>query len=182
MSNTKWKLDLAHSELSFKIKHLMITNVSGTFKNFNVDVETDGVDFTSAVVKAVVDVPSITTNNDQRDQHLRNSDFFEADQHPQIVFQSTSVDKEDDTTFAIAGDLTMKGVTRPVVLAVELGGVTKDPWGNEKAGFTISGKLNRNDWGINFNSALETGGVMLGEEVKIHGEIQLVKQAAAVAA
>lgn len=182
MSKTKWKLDLSHSELGFKIKHLMITNVSGTFKNFDVHVETDGEDFSTAVIRATVDVPSINTSNDQRDQHLRTSDFFEAEQHPKIGFESTSVEKQDENTFLVFGDLTMKGVTRPVALTVEFGGVTKDPWGGERAGFTITGKVNRSDWGINFNGALETGGLMLGEEVKLQSEVELVKQVAAVAA
>lgn len=180
MSKTKWKLDPSHSELGFKIKHLMITNVSGTFKNFDVGVETHGEDFSTAVIRATVDVPSINTNNEQRDQHLRTSDFFEAEKHPQIGFESTSVEKQDDSTFLVLGNLAMKGATRPVALTVEFGGITKDPWGGQRGGFTISGKLNRSDWGINFNGVLETGGLMLGDEVKIQGEIQLVKQVAAV--
>jgi polyisoprenoid-binding protein YceI len=182
MSKTKWNVDPAHSELGFKIKHLMISNVSGSFKNFNVQLETQDEDFSKAVITATADVNSIYTNNDQRDQHLRTSDFFEAEKYPEFTFQSTAVEMQDEGTFYLSGNLTMKGVTKPIKLTVEFSGVTKDPWGGERAGFTISGKLNRSDWGINFNGVLETGGVMLGEEVKIHSEIELVKQAVAIPA
>lgn len=182
MSKTKWKLDPAHSELGFKIKHLMITNVSGSFKNFGAELETEGDDFSKASLTATVDVTSVYTNNDQRDQHLRTSDFFEAEKFPEFSFQSTGIDKGADETFTLSGNLTMKGVTRPVTLTAGFVGLTKDPWGGERAGFTLTGKLNRTDWGINFNSALETGGVMLGDEVKIHGEVQLVKQGVPVTA
>ncbi len=177
MSTTKWVLDPTHSELGFKIKHLMITNVSGAFNRFDVQTETSSDDFSQALVEANVEVASINTNNSQRDEHLRNADFFAADAHPYISFKSTKVEKVDNETFHLYGDLTIKETTKPVKLAVEHSGIAKDPWGNVKAGFTINGKINRKDWGINYNAALETGGVMLGEEVKINGEIQLVKQA-----
>ena len=182
MAKTKWNADLTHSELGFKIKHLMITNVPGSFKNFQAEVETDKDDFSAAQIRLTADVHSISTSNEPRDQHLRTADFFEADKHPQLIFQSTKIEKQNDDTFQLSGDLTMKGVTRPVRLSVEYNGITRDPWGGERAGFSVTGKLNRSDWGIRFNSALETGGVMLGEEVKIHAEIELVKQAIAVAA
>lgn len=177
MATTKWTLDPTHSELGFKIKHLMISNVSGAFTNFNVQAETNSDDFSSADVAAHVDVASITTNNEQRDAHLRNVDFFEAETHPNIAFKSTKVERVDSDTFNLYGDLTIKDTTKPVKLAVEYSGIAKDPWGNVKVGFTVNGKINRKDWGITYNAALETGGVMLGEEVKINGEIQLVKQA-----
>ena len=118
---------------------------------------------------------SIHTNNEQRDAHLRTSDFFEADTYPELVFKSTRVEKVDDETYNLYGDLTMKGVTKPVKLNVEYGGLTKDPWGGERVGFVVTGKIKRDYWGINFNGVLETGGVMLGEEVKLNSEIQLVK-------
>ena len=119
---------------------------------------------------------SISTNNEQRDTHLRNSDFFEVEKYPELQFKSTKVEKKDSDTFVLQGELTMKGVTKPVKLNVEFNGARKDPWGTERAGFLVTGKINRTDWGVSFNSALETGGVMLGEEVRIHSEIQLVKQ------
>jgi polyisoprenoid-binding protein YceI len=182
MATTKWELDSTHSELGFKIKHLMITNVSGFFKKFNVKVETQNEDFTTAQITASADIRSIHTNNEQRDAHLRNADFFEADTYPELVFQSTRVEAVDDETFYLYGDLTMKGVTKPVKLNVEYSGVTKDPWGGERVGFLVTGKIKRSDWGINFNGVLETGGVMLGEEVKLNSEIQLVKVSTAVTA
>lgn len=182
MATTKWVLDSTHSELGFKIKHLMITNVSGSIKNFTGEVETEGTDFSTAKINLTADMSSISTNNEQRDAHLRNSDFFEVEKHPELTFKSTRVEKTDSDEFALYGELTIKGITKPVKLNVEYNGVTKDPWGGERAGFVISGKINRSDWGINFNGVLETGGLMLGEDVKIHSEIQLVKQAATVAA
>ncbi len=177
MATTKWILDSTHSELGFKIKHLMITNVSGAFKNFRAEVETDGEDFSSAVINLSAEIASITTNNEQRDAHLLASDFFEADQYPSLTFRSTKIEKKDSDTFKLIGDLTLKGITKPVTLNVEYSGVTKDPWGGERAGFVVSGKINRSEYGLNFNAALETGGVVLGEEVKIFSEVQLVKQA-----
>ena len=182
MATTKWVLDPTHSELGFKIKHLMISSVSGSLKSFQAEVETHGVDFTTAQISLSADMASISTNNDQRDAHLRNSDFFEVEKFPELKFTSTKLEKIDSDTFALFGDLTLKGVTRPVKLNVEFNGVTKDPWGGERAGFVVTGKINRSDWGVNFNGVLETGGVMLSEEVRINSEIQLVKQAVSVAA
>ena len=181
MKNTKWVLDPTHSELGFKIKHLMISNVSGSFKNFNAEVETEDEDFSTAEISLTAEMASISTNNEQRDAHLRTSDFFEVEKFPELHFKSTKVEKIDSDSFALHGDLTLKGVTKPVKLSVEYNGVTKDPWGGERAGFVITGKIKRTDWGVNFNGVLETGGVMLGEEVKINSEIQLVKQVVDVA-
>ena len=182
MTTTKWVIDPTHSEIGFKIKHLMITNVSGKFETFEAEVQTEGDDFTTAQIEAKISTASINTNNLQRDEHLRNSDFFEVDQHPEILFSSTKVEKVDEENFVVYGNLSLKGTVKPVKLNVEYSGATKDPWGNQKAGFVISGKINRSDFGLNFNAALETGGLVLGEEVKINSEVQLVKQAASVAA
>lgn len=182
MAKTKWAFDPTHSELGFKIRHLMITNISGSFKNFQVEAETNGNDFTTANITATAEMASIFTNNEQRDAHLRNSDFFEVEKHPELKFQSTRIEKSGDNSFTLHGNLTLKGITKPVTLNVEYNLVAKDPWGNERAGFAISGKLNRSDFGINFNSVLETGGVALGEEVKIISDVQLVKEAVSVAA
>jgi len=181
MAITKWTLDPMHSELGFKIKHLMITNVSGFIKNFHVEVETEGTDFSKARVKVTADMSSISTNNEQRDAHLRNADFFEVEKYPELTFVSDKVEKTDDDTFMVHGNLTLKGITKPLSLLVEYGGISKDHYGNEKAGFTVTGKIKRSEWGISFNSVLETGGVALGEEVKLNSEIQL-KQAVAVPA
>lgn len=177
MATTKWLLDQTHSEIGFKIKHLMISHVSGNFNKFDVQVETKGDDFANATVTANIEVASINTNNEQRDAHLRTADFFEAETHPNILFKSTKVERVDNNTFNLYGDLTIKETTKPVKLLVEYSGIAKDPWGNVKTGFTVNGKINRKDWGVNYNAVLETGGVMLGEELKLNGEIQLVKQA-----
>ena len=182
MSITKWLLDPTHSELGFKIKHLMISNVSGTFKNFAAEVETQEEDFSQARINLTAQMDSISTNNEQRDAHLRNSDFFEVEQYPELKFQSTKLEAKDDSTFILYGELTLKGVTHPITLNVEYNGLTKDPWGGERAGFLITGKISRSQWGVNFNAVLETGGVALSDEVKIMSEIQLVKQTVAVAA
>ena len=182
MAQTKWILDSTHSELGFKIKHLMITNVSGSFKNFKAEVDTEETDFSTAQINLSAEMASITTNNEQRDAHLLNSDFFEVEKYPELKFKSTKLEKIDSDTYSLFGKLTMKGVTKPVRLSVEYNGLSKDPWGGERAGFVVTGKINRSDWGVNFNGVLETGGVMLSEEVRINGEIQLVKQAVSVAA
>lgn len=182
MATTKWILDPTHSELGFKIKHLMITNVSGSFKNFTAEVKTEEADFSTAQINLSADMASIFTNNEQRDAHLLNADFFEVEKHPELKFKSTKVEKKDSDTYILYGELTMKGVTKPVKLNVEYNGVTKDPWGGERAGFAVSGKINRNEWGVNFNGVLETGGVILSDEVKINSEIELVKQVVGVPA
>jgi len=182
MTTTKWILDPMHSELGFKIKHLMITNVSGLFKNFQAEAKTEGEDFSSAKINVTVDMASITTNNEQRDAHLRGSDFFEIDKHPELKFTSTKIEDADSSSFTLYGELTMKGVTNPIKLNVEFSGVTKDPWGGERAGFAITGKIKRSDWGVSFNSLLETGNLALGEEIKINAEVQMVKQPVSVPA
>ncbi len=176
MTKIKWALDPMHSEVNFKIKHLMITNVTGGFKSFQAEAETEGDDFTNAFISFSADVASISTNNEQRDGHLKAADFFDAQKFPAIKFQSTKFEKNGDD-FTLEGNLTMKDVTAPVKLNVEFGGLAKDSWGNFKAGFTVSGKINRSDWGLNYNAALEAGGVVLSDEVKINAEIQMVKQA-----
>lgn len=181
MASTKWVLDPTHSELGFKIKHLMISNVSGSFKSFQADVETEETDFSTSRIHLSADMTSISTNNGQREAHLQTSDFFEVEKYPELKFTSTNMEKIDDDTYTLHGDLTLKGVTRTVKLNVEYNGVTKDPWGDERAGFVVTGKIKRTDWGVNFNNVLETGGVMLGEEVRINSEIQLVKQTVTVA-
>jgi len=182
MASTTWALDPTHSEIGFKIRHLMISNVSGTFKNFKIEVKTENDDFSKASIKATIDVNSINTNNEARDGHLRNSDFFESEKYPELIFNSTKIEKVEDQTFVVHGDFTMKGITKPVKLNLEFNGIVNDPWGNERAGFLLTGKLNRSDWGINFNNVLDSGGVALGEEVKLNSEIELVKVAEAVAA
>jgi polyisoprenoid-binding protein YceI len=171
---TKWALDPAHSELMFKVKHLMISNVKGEFKKFDATIE--GEDFEKASISAVIDPASISTNEDSRDNHLRSADFFDAVNHKEITFKGTSFKKTGENDYKLTGDLTMKGVTKPVTLDVEFGGIGKDPWGNEKAGFSFSGKLNRKDWGLNWNTALEAGGMLVSDEVRVSGELQFVRK------
>lgn len=173
---TKWAIDPTHSELTFKVRHLMITNVKGEFRKFNATIESEGDDFTTAKAHATVDASSIFTNNEDRDNHLRSGDFFDTETYPEITFEGKKFIKKDDGEYALRGDLTMHGVTNEISLNVELGGFMKDPYGNEKAGFSFNGKINRKDWGLNWNAALESGGVMVSEEVKIFGEVQFVKQ------
>lgn len=177
MATTKWVSDPSHSEVGFKVKHLMVTNVSGSFNTFSVTAETTGDDFSNATVDFSADATSISTNSEQRDEHLKSADFFDATNFPHITFKATGFEKKGgDEAFELTGDLSIKGVTKSVKLNVEYGGVVKDPWGNIKAGFTVTGKINRKDFGLNWNAMLETGGVMVSEDVRINSEIQLIKQ------
>ena len=172
-----YKIDPAHSEINFKIKHLMITNVTGSFTKFDGTMESDKDDFSDAKIHFEADTASITTHNEQRDGHLRSAEFFDAEQFPTVTFDSTSFQKKGEDDYTLTGNLTMHGVTKPVTLNVELGGVTTDPWGQSKVGFEITGKINRKDYGLVWNTNLETGGVMLGDDVKLQIGVQLVKQA-----
>ena len=176
MSTTKWVLDPTHSELQFKVKHLMITTVTGQFKDFSATVETNGDDFTTAKIDFAADVHSIFTNNEQRDAHLKNNDFFDAANHPQLTFKSEKLEKISDDEYKLYGTLTMRGTSKKVKLDVELGGVTTDPWGNTRAGFTVTGKINRQDFGVSFGAVTEAGGLLLDNEVKLNAGVQFVKQ------
>jgi len=175
-AKTKWVTDPAHSELMFKVKHMMITNVKGEFRKFQAEI--DGEDLTKSPVKVTIDASSIFTNEDTRDNHLKSADFFDVENHKELLFESTSFEKVDDDDYKLNGMLTIKGVSKEVTLDVEFGGVNKDPWGNEKAGFSLEGKINRKDWGLNWNAALETGGVLVSDQVRISAEVQFVRQEA----
>ena len=167
--STKWNLDPAHSEITFKVRHMMISNVKGEFKNFSIDLESADDEFKNVKANATIDTASISTNNTDRDNHLKSAEFFNAEAHPQITFETDSLN--DDIT----GNLTINGVTKPVKLEVDFGGINVDPWGQTKAGFSFEGKIKRSDFGLNWNAALEAGGVMVSDEVKIAGELQFVK-------
>ena len=171
---TIWNLDPTHSEITFKVKHLMISNVKGEFKNFSATIE--GEDFEKAKIKASIDTSSVDTNNNDRDTHLKSADFFDVENHKEMTFEGTSFKKVDDDEYKLTGILTIKGVSNKVTLNVEFGGMNKDPWGNEKAGFSLEGKINRKEWDLNWNAALESGGVLVSEDVKIQAELQFVKQ------
>lgn len=177
MSKTTWVIDPTHSEIGFKVKHLMITTVSGKFASFEAKAETESDDFVGAYISFSAQTASVSTGNEQRDGHLRSGDFFESEAHPVLSFESTAFARKDED-YQLDGHLTIKGQTHPVSLHVEFSGVATDPWGNQKAGFTLSGKISRSQWGLNWNAALEAGGVLVSDEVKLHADIQLVKQTA----
>lgn len=178
MTKTKWIADPTHSEVGFKIKHLMITNVSGSFEKFDAEAETEGDDFQHANISFTADIASVNTNNEQRDAHLQSPDFFDAEKFPQLKFKATNSTKPDeDGNYELTGDLTIRDITKPVKLNVEFAGIAKDPWGNTKAGFSLSGKLSRKDFGLTWNAATETGGVLVSDDVRLNAEVQLVKQA-----
>ncbi|HLK28563.1 MAG TPA: YceI family protein [Puia sp.] len=178
MAKIKWVLDPTHSEVTFKIKHLMISNVTGEFTKYSVDAETEGEDFTTAKISFTADVDSVTTKNEQRDGHLKSDDFFNAEKYPQIKFTATKYENVDnDGSYELYGDLTIRDVTKQVKLDVEFGGIITDPWGNSRAGFSISGKINRKEFGLKWHAATEAGGIVVSDDVRIHVGIELIKQA-----
>ncbi|MEI7726282.1 MAG: YceI family protein [Bacteroidota bacterium] len=163
-----------HSEIGFKVKHLMIAHVKGGFKKFDASIYTTGNDFTTAEIDLWIDPSSITTNNAQRDEHLKSSDFFDVHHHKQITFTSSTIGEPDhEGNHELWGELTMIGVAKIIKLNLQFGGIVHDPWGNEKAGFTVTGKITRNDWGLVWNTPMETAGLMVSEEVTILCEIEL---------
>ena len=166
---TQWNLDQSHSEITFKVRHMMISNIKGGFNNFTAEMQAEDDTFNNVQVKAAVQTNSVSTNSADRDAHLKSEDFFNVAVNPQITFESDSLKNE------ITGNLTINGVTKAIKLDVDFGGVNVDPWGQTKAGFSFEGKIKRSDFGLNWNAALETGGVMVSDEVKIAGDLQFVK-------
>lgn len=177
MSTTKWVVDPMHSEVQFKVKHLVISTVTGAFKTFSGEAITLGNDFENAAINFTLDVNSVDTNQEQRDSHLKSADFFEAETYPEIKFKSTSFIKTSDDDYKLLGDLTMKGVTKPVELKAEYGGSAKDAYGNTKYGFEVTGKINRKEFGLTYNALTETGGLALGEDIKLIANIQVAQEA-----
>ncbi len=176
MPTTKWNLDPTHSEVEFKVKHLMISTVSGKFSTFDAAVETEGEEFTTAKVTFGIDVDSISTNNEQRDGHLKSADFFDSAKFPRMTFVATKFENVDnDGSYEVYGDLTIRDITKKTKFDAEFGGVIKDPWGNTRAGITISGKINRKDFGLTWNGATETGSLIVSEDVRIHVGLEFVK-------
>ena len=174
---TKWVIDPMHSEVQFKVKHLVISTVTGFFKSFEGTMETEGEDFENANIFFAINIDSIDTNQSQRDEHLKSADFFDAAQFPQITFKSTSFKKtDDDDEYELTGNLTIKGITKPVKLNVEYGGSTDDFYGNTKAGFEVTGKINRKDFGLTWEGVTEAGSVVVGEDIKLIMNIQFAKQ------
>jgi polyisoprenoid-binding protein YceI len=176
----KWKIDPAHSEIQFKVKHLMITTVTGYFKTFDLEVDTETEDFNTAKrIEFTADIDSIDTNNAQRDAHLKSNDFFNGEAHPQLKFVGKKYEGNGDNV-TLQGGLTIRDVTKPITLKVEFGGTVVDPWGQQKAGFTVQGKINRKDFNLTWDAVTEAGQVVVSNEIKIHAEVQLVKQAETV--
>jgi polyisoprenoid-binding protein YceI len=169
-----WAVDPAHSSVEFSAKHLGIATVRGAFNEFegSFEVGEDG----GAHARGTVEVVSIDTNEDQRDTHLRSEDFFHAEVHPQLSFESTEIRALDEDSFLIHGDLTMRGVTRPIVLEAELQGTEIDPWGNERVALEVRGQLNRGDWGMTFNQALGSGNMLVSDKIKLSLDISAIKQ------
>src|SRR4051812_13841940 len=174
---TQWKIDPAHSEILFKVKHLMITTVTGSFKQYDLTVETETDDFATVnKIEFSADINSINTNNEQRDTHLKSADFFSAEEHPQLLFVGTKYEAKGDEA-KLHGNLTIRGVSKPITLNVEFAGIVLDPYGQTKAGFTVDGKVSRKEYGLTWNAVTEAGSVVVSDEIKIHAEVQLVKQA-----
>ncbi len=177
MAKTKWAVDASHSSVDFSIRHMMIAKVKGTFHTFEAQIEADPADLTTADITVEVDLSSIDTRNADRDAHLRSADFFDVENNPKMTFKSTQIVKTGDGEYEVTGDLTLHGVTRTETFEVSFEGAGKDPWGNEKAGFSATGSIKRSDYGLTYNAALETGGVLIGDEVKVSIEIEAAKQA-----
>jgi len=173
---TTWKLDPAHSHAEFKVKHMMISNVKGSFSGLTGTLTEHATDAGLSSVEASVPVPSVSTGDAQRDGHLKSADFFDAEKYPDMTFKSTRVVKKGEGEYAVTGDLSLHGVTKSVTFAVEGPSAPgKDPWGNTRIGLSATAKINRKDFGLNWNAALETGGVLVGEDVHIALEIQFIK-------
>ncbi|MCD4839875.1 YceI family protein [Neobacillus sedimentimangrovi] len=175
MPKTKWILDPAHSSVDFSVRHMMITNVKGTFHTFHAELEADPTDLTTANIIFSVHTSSVDTRNKDRDAHLVSADFFDAENYPTITFKATKIERIKEDEYKITGDFTLRGITKEETFVVTFEGQGKDPWGNVKAGFSATGTINRSDYGLVWNAALETGGVLVGDQVKINLQIQATK-------
>ncbi len=177
MAKSKWAVDAAHSSIDFSVKHMMVSTVRGTFHDFEATIEADPTDLTTADIEFSVDVASIETRNKDRENHLKSADFFDVESHPKMTFKATKIVKTGDDEYDITGDLTIRGVTRSETFHATFEGQGKNPWGQEVAGFSAEGKINRQDYGLKWNAALETGGVLVADQVKIHIQLEATKQA-----
>lgn len=177
MAKAKWVVDPAHSSVDFSIKHMMIANVKGTFHQFEAEIEADPHDLTTASIEFSVDLNSIDTRNEDRDNHLRSADFFDVENNPKMTFTATKIEKTGDGEYAVTGNLNLHGITREETFNVEFEGAGKDPWGNEKVGYSVNGKIKRSDYELKYNAVLETGGVLIGDEVKVSLDIEASLQA-----
>lgn len=176
MAKTKWAVDYAHSTIDFTVKHMMISKVKGSFQNFEVELEADPQDLTDANISFIIDASSISTKNDDRDNHLRSADFLDVEQYPKITFVSKSVTKAGNNEYNVTGDLTIRGVTKEETFKVTFEGISKNPMsGAETAGFSAEGTVKRSNYGLTWNAALETGGVLVGDEIKFTVELEASK-------
>jgi polyisoprenoid-binding protein YceI len=175
MSKTKWQIDPSHSSVDFSVKHMMFATVKGAFNKFDADIVADPADLTTADISFKIDTASVDTRSEDRDNHLRSGDFFDVEKYPNITFKATNIEKTDDGEYNVTGDLTILEKTNKETFAVEFEGQGKDPWGNEKAGFGVKGTVNRDDYGLTWNAALEAGGVLVGNKIKISLQLQAAK-------
>ena len=169
-----WQIDPAHTHVGFSVKHMMVSTVRGQFKQYSGSLELDAKDFSRSKFAGEIEVASIETGNGDRDAHLRTNDFFDAANHPKITFKSTKIEPKSEGEYVVHGELTIRGVTKPIALEVEYHGTSKSPYGKTLSGFSASGSLNRKDFGVNFNAALETGGVVVSDKVKIEIEVEAI--------
>ncbi|RDW18001.1 YceI family protein [Oceanobacillus chungangensis] len=177
MTKATWTVDAVHSEIGFSVKHMMISKAKGVFENFDATIEAEVEDLTDAKVEVTIDAASINTRNEDRDNHLRSADFFDAENHPKLTFIATDIKKKSDSTYDVTGDLTIRGVTKPATFDITFEGQSKDPMGgNTVAGFSGKTKISRKEFGLVWNATVETGGVLVGDEVTIHLELELHKQ------
>lgn len=172
MAKSQWTVDVSHSVIEFSVRHMMIAKVKGLFHGFEANIVADAHDLTTAEIEFNIDLNSVDTRNNDRDAHLRSADFFEIEKYPSLTFKATDIKKTGDGEYSITGDVSLHGVTRSETFTATFEGAGKDPWGNEKVGFSVSGSLKRSDYGLTYNAALETGGVLIGDEVKISLEIE----------
>ncbi|AMM95073.1 YceI family protein [Peribacillus simplex] len=177
MTNTKWTVDPTHSSIEFSVKHMMIAKVKGSFGKFEAIISANPSDLTTADIEFTVDVASIDTRNADRDNHLRSADFFDVEKNPTLSFKSTKIVNTDDDEYDVTGNVTLNGITQEETFAITFEGQGKDPWGNEKAGFSGKGKIKRSDYGLTYNAALETGGVLIGDQITLTIEIEAAKEA-----
>src|SRR5690625_2419238 len=176
MTKAKWNVDTVHSTVGFSVRHMMISNVKGTFNEFDGNIELDPTDLTDASIEFTIDASSVDTRMPDRDDHLRSADFFDVENHPNLTFKATEIKKTSEDNYDMTGDFTIRGTTKTVTFDITFVGMAKDPMsGDEAAGFTGSTKINRKDFGLTWNTALETGGFVVSDEVKINIEIQLRK-------
>jgi len=172
---TKWSIDQAHSEIGFRVRHLMIAHVNGSFKTFDASIYTTNKDFSTAEIDLWIDASSITTDNEMRDKHLKSSEFFDVKKYKQLTFVSSTIGQADpEGNHELWGELTIVGITHNIKLNLKFGGILNDPWGNERSGFTVSGKISRSDWGLTWNQPTDSGGLMVSDEVAISGEFELI--------